>query len=380
MKSRGADTVWPILFALAVFFIQPVTAAETKASKAAAASTAKVQADWETLVKNARKEGKVVIYGSAIGDATDPLKNAFKSKYGISIEFLQGRGGEIVQKLLAERRAGLYLADLGIGGTSTYFQVVAPAKIVVPLEPLLALSEVTDKAKWLGGKYPFVDDKKQLLALGATKSQYVCINTSMVKPNEITTYENLLDQKWKGKITMNDPGLTGMGNQWFTYMMVVVYGKEKGAEYMKKLVAQEPGVLRDERLQVEWIAKGKYPLGVGTKSTIVESFVNAGAAIKYISLKEGAPLGSGSVNLYAFDRAPHPNASKLFVNWVLSKEAQDIITRTSGFPSMRMDVSKAGYDPSLLPGPGDALLGEDFKIAAGEMQKVAAEIFKDLIK
>ena len=163
-------------------------------------------------------------------------------------------------------------------------------------------------------------------------------------------------------------------------MMAVAYGKEKGAEYMKKLVAQEPAILRDERLQVEWVAKGKYPIGIGTKSTIVKSFVEAGATIKYISVKEGAPLGSGSVNLYAFDNEPHPNASKLLVNWLLSREAQDIIMKTSGFPSMRTDISKAGYDPSLLPGPNDALLGEDFKITAGEMQKVAMDIFKNLIK
>ena len=130
---------------------------------------------------------------------------------------------------------------------------------------------------------------------------------------------------------------------------------------------------------MEWIAKGKYPLAVGTKSTVVTSFVNAGAPIRYISVKEGAPLGSGSVNLYAFDKVPHANAAKLFVNWILSREAQEIITKTSGFASERLDVAKEGYDPSLLPGPNDRILDEAFRKDAVKMYKVSKEIFRDLI-
>lgn len=376
--------VVPLLLALIAACAPPaatVTSPEPQ-TREITGKTSDRNSDWDLLVKEARKEGRVVIYGSVIGDARDQFVKAFKNRYGIDLEFLQGRGAEIIEKLLSERRAGLYLADVSIGGLTTFFNVTEPANISLPLEPIIMLDEVKDPKKWRAGKIPFIGSKKQVIALAAAASLCVTVNTDLVKDSEITSYNDLLAPKWKGKIVINDPSSSGKGNSWFTYMMLIAYGKEKGMEYMKKMVLQEPIVIRDERLQMEWLAKGKYPMLVGAKTTEVERFLNVGAPIKSINVKEGAPLLSGSLNLNAFQNAPHPNALKIFVNWILTKEAGEIITKTSGFASERTDVSKEGLDPSVLPGPKDILELEDerYIVEKAEMQKVAAEIFKGLLK
>jgi len=358
----------------------PVFAAQTKAAKPVPAVKASGQAEWEKTVNEARKEGKVVIYGAGIGDTASQLKKAFHERYGIDLEFLQGRGNEIAQKLLSERRAGLYAADIGNGGVTTWVSLIKPANITVPLESLIVLDEVKDPTKWRPGKIPFLDKEKRVVPLGAIRQRYVFINTTMVKPNEISSFGDLLDPKWKGRIVINDPSMTGPGNNWFSYMLITLYGREKGTEYMQKLVLNQPVLVRDERLLVEWVARGKYPLLIGGKQTVVESFVAAGAPLRWVRVKEPPPIASGPLNLHALQNAPHPNAQKVFVNWILGKEAGEIISKASGYPSIRADVAYTGLDPTLVPEPDDALEGEDYELQKSKMPKLAAGIFKDILR
>ncbi len=378
---RDVLTMASVLFALAMLLVFQAVAAPAAGAKTVAATKASSEAEWDALVKKAQKEGRVVIYGASMGDASARFKKAFGDRYGIELEFQVGRGsGEIVQRLLTERRAGLYAADIGNGGLLTFFKVITPANIALPLEPLIMLDEVKDPRKWRVGRLPFLGKKKQIVAPASMTSHYITVNGNMVKESEITSFDDLLDPKWKGKIIINDPTITGRGNNWFSYMMLQLYGREKGAEYMKKLVANQPMVLRDERLQVEWIAKNKYPVLIAGKQTIVESFINAGAPLKWVKLKDAAMLTSGSFYMYAYKNAPHPNAQKVFLNWILSKEAGDIIAKAGGFPSERTDVSRAGFDPSLLPGPNDIMEDEDYTLQSIVMPGIAAKIFKDVMK
>lgn len=335
--------------------------------------------DWTILVEKAQKEGRVVIYGSDTGDLRYQLTKIFKDKYGIGLEFLAGRGSEIMRKLETERRAGLYLADVAVGGLTTFFHSVAPQKFALPLEPLLVLKEVNDPAKWRIGRIPFVGKNKEVISLASSESVDIYINEKMVKASEITSYNDLLSPKWKGKIIINDPTKSGSGNSWFSYLVLKIYGREKGIEYMKKLMLTEPAVIRDERLQVEWLAKGKYAVAVAPKGTFVESFIAAGAPIKEIILREGGEVSSGSTNVWAYSRPPHPNAAKLFLNWILTKEAGEIIQKTTGKFSERSDVSREGLDLATLPKPG-AFQDEEYLVAKSEMEKVAAGIFADILK
>ncbi len=356
-------------------------AAETKTGKASSTGKATVQADWETVLKEARREGKVVIYGDALGDTSQAWRTAFKRKYGIDIEFVLGRGGEMAQKLLTERRAGLKLFDVGIGGPTTYFVVLKPAKVTGSIDPLVMLEEVRNPANWRIRKMPYFDGDKTIIPLASLAMFHLAVNPELVKDGEIKSYDDLLNPKWKGKIALNDPTKTGPGNQWFTFLMLPQnYGPKKGVEFMKKLIAQDLVVMRDERLQVESVAKGKYAVAIGMKHTLVAEFTNAGAPIKTITLTGKPCVLSGALNLYVSDAPAHPNAQKVLVNFLLGKEGGEIVSKMSGYVSERADVSTAGLDPAIVPGPNDVVLGEEYNMSVAANMKIAAELFRDLLK
>ncbi len=382
MKSckKTFRSVALIFAALAMVFVFPAVAAQTRAAQPAPATKALGQPEWEATVKEARKEGRVVIYGAGIGATANHLKKAFRDRFDIDLEFLQGRGNDIIQKVLTERRAGIYSVDIGNGGVTTWFTVIAPANIALPMEPLIMLDEVKDRTKWRLGRIPFMDKEKQVVNVASIRYPYICINTTLVKPNEINSFNDLLDPKWKGKMVISDPSISGTGNNWFAYMMIRLYGREKGAEYMKKLALNQPTLLRDERLQVEWVARGRYPILIAGKPTEVESFISLGAPLKWVLVKEAAPLSSGSFNFNAYKNAPHPHAQKVFVNWLLGKEAGEIIAKTSGYPSERSDVSHAGFDPAVVPKPTDTLEDEDYLAQKAGMPKLAGEIFREILQ
>ncbi len=385
MKFRGLVSMMIAAFLLAgsaAICTKGASAAPVKGVKPPAVLKAASQDDWDALVKEAQKEGKVVIYGAPMGEAANQLKKAFRDRYRIDMEFVVGRGGssEVAEKLLTERRAGLYLADVINGGLTTFFNIIVPAKLALPLEPLLVLDEVKDRAKWRSGKIPFLDRNKSVVAPCALASHYIAINGDLVKDTEITSFTDLLEPKWKGKIIVNDPTVIGRGNNWFTYMLFQAMSKEKGEDFMKKLLANQPAVLRDERLQVEWLAKGKYPVLIGGKRTTVESFIKAGASVKWVRKTGAALLSSGPFYLNEVQKSAHPHALKVFFNWILGKEAGEIIAKYGGFPSERLDVSTAGFDPSQVPGPADVAEDEDYVLRSSNTLSIAGKIFKGIVQ
>ncbi len=384
-RNIGCVFACVAILATAVFCqavgLKPAVAAPAKAATSPAAPKAARQDDWDKVVREARKEGKVTVYGDALGDTSPAWKAAFKRKYGIDIDFLMGRGGEMAQKLLSERRAGLKLYDVGIGGPTTFFVVLKPAKVVGSIDPLLLLEEVKNPANWRVKRVPYFDNDKTIIPLASMATFHIAVNPELVKEGEIKSYDDLLNPKWKGKIALNDPTKPGPGNQWFTFLMLPQnYGPKKGVEYVKRLIAQDLVVMRDERLQVESVAKGKYAVAIGMKHTLVAEFANAGAPIKAIKLSGKPCVLSGALNLYVSDAPAHPNAQKVLVNFLLGKEAGDILAKTSGYASERADVSTAGLDPAIIPGPNDVVLGEEYNMAVAKNMKIAGELFRDLVK
>ena len=201
----------------------------------------------------------------------------------------------------------------------------------------------------------------------------------MVKVDEIKSYRDLLQPRWKGKIIINDPTVAGIGGKWFSMVGRYIMN----LDFMREIARQEPVILRDQRLQVDWLAKGKYPIGIAAVTDMVTEFRKAGAPLSYAEPSEGTWLGNGSGGLGLVVKAPHPNAARVFVNWMLTKEAQSIYSREYGVPSARLDVSTEGIDPVTVPKPGvkyvlgfkeETLIGED-----EYRNTVGREIFGQLI-
>lgn len=334
---------------------------------------------WETLVNAAKKEGTLVLLIGAGGELRVAISRGFEQRFGIRVEAISGRGGEMSQKLQAERRAGIYSSDNYVSGTTTMVTDLKPAGIFDPLEPALVLPEAMDPKAWWKGRLDWVDADRTAVAFVAYPKATLGINNNLVKPEEIKSYRDLLNPKWKGKMVMNDPTVAGTGQKF----PAVVGDQIMGWDYIRELAKQEPVIIRDQRLQVEWLAHGKYAIAVNPDDPPMTEFIKVGAPISRLTPQEGTYVASGYGNVALINRAPHPNAAKLFVNWLLSKEGQTIFCRTYGVQSGRVDIIVEGLDPLVVRDPKMKYFDsytEAFVLKGPEQMKLAKEIFGHLMR
>ncbi len=358
---------------------QGTSPAETPTSPAMV-STAVNSDPWESLVKAAQKEGTVNIYGTAaMAPVIEPIKEGFRRRFGINLEFVQGRPPEVLAKLTAERRAGLYLADVShLGETSSVIDV-KPLGITVPVSDLLVLPEVKNPQNWLGGRLPFLDKDQHVLMFMASAFPQAIVNTDMVKEGDLTSFQDLLNVRWKGKIVFNDPTVSG-GSPNTLAAIVKTLGREKALAAFRELATQEPVFTRNDRLLVEWVARGRYPIGLGYSATLYSEFKAAGASLRLASFKEPRHVYGGAGTLTVFDRNPNPRATQLYLNWLLSREGATIWSRATGAASARTDVSKEWVEPEAIARAEDVFPDEEQLQLRLEMREISAEIFGNLLK
>jgi len=180
-----------LLFALLAF----VSAfASTEGANAAQADWKK---DWEQTLAAAKKEGQVTIYIYRY----EGLLHDFKRDYpGINVVSVTGRGSEMTNRLMAERRAGRFIADVYSGGTNSLYNTLYKGKALDPLKPLLILPEVTDTSKWYGNEHRYADPEGKYIFsfIGSASNAQLAYNTKMVDPKEFKSYWDTVNPKWKG--------------------------------------------------------------------------------------------------------------------------------------------------------------------------------------
>jgi iron(III) transport system substrate-binding protein len=310
----------------------------------AAQGTTAWQAEWEKTVKAAEEEGALVIY---LTQSLEPVfRDNFQKKFPkIKVTLVTGRGPEISQRIMSERRAEKFAVDLYISG-STSPRIFHHAKILEPVKPLLLLPEVVDGSGWYEGKHHYNDSENRYIFVfeGTPRSGDITFNTKVVNPAEIKSYWDLLAPKWKGKIVSVDPLQPGPINaaQIFFYKH-----PDLGAEFVRRLYADtDITILRSNEQLMDWLSAGKYAFGLGARD--VDNAMLQGLPLMQFlpgSLKEGSSVTAYNGTLSYFNRAPHPNAAKVAVNWILSREGQtawlDSNHKTGGFnDSLREDISK----------------------------------------
>lgn len=291
------------------------------------------ETEWEQLVQAARKEGKIVIGSSGGQETRDAISGPLKRKFGLDMEWLTSPSNALIAKISTERRAGLFLWDILITGPDTPDDVLRPSKTIVPLDNLLLLPEVKDPKAWYGGKLLFYDVDNTILTMTATPTGHLTVNTQLVLPSEIKSLLDLLNPKWKGKIVMHSPIGGGSGRRWAN-----IHADIMGFDFLKELAKQEPVLSNDHRLLAEWLARGKYGIGIAIRTEDSGQFIAVGAPLARIVPAEGGYLASSGGNIMVFDRAPHPNASKVFLNWLLSREGQIVWSKGSTDHTARVDI------------------------------------------
>jgi iron(III) transport system substrate-binding protein len=264
----------------------------------------------------------------------------------IKVVLISGAAAQIQQRLMAERRAGKFLADvvrLGGGTTTSLYK----ARALDPIIPALILRKVSDPSKWFEGKHHCNDGENQYSFIyAAFPLRLLGYNTQLVDSKAINSLWNLLDPKWKGKTTLKDPKDPGGGSP----LLFLYHNPQLGPEYIKRLLTVGGLTLvRDprERLQTDWLASGKFPITITSKADDIDEAKRQGLPVDVLdahALKEGAALEAGGTMISLVNRAPHPNAAKVLINWFLSREGQMAIQKTGadepGHNSLREDIPK----------------------------------------
>lgn len=340
---------------------------------------------WKDTLAEAKKEGKVVVYSTSGSEVRRAFNDAFTKKYGIDLEMVVAKGAEVSNKVLSERRAGLYMVDVYVGGSTTIITALKPAGSIDPLRPALILPEVTDPNVWWEKRIPITVDRenKYILQYSATLNlREILLNGDQVREGELTSYHDLLQPKWKEKIAMMDPITAGRGLKWFGSLIA---SNSLNLDYMRQLAKQEPFITRNDRLGVEWVARGKYLVGIALAVDPIKEFMEAGFNLKETSFKEDVPriTAPGGGNITLMNKAPHPAAARVFINWMLSKEGQTVWSRATSYQSARIDVSTDHIAPYNLRVAGLNYFeteNEDFLEKQTEQSRQAREIFGHLMR
>src|SRR5262244_3908338 len=152
--------------------------------------------EWEKTIEAAKKEGQVNVY---IGGWEVVLESgAFQKAYPeIKVTWVGGRGGEAAKRILAERRAGKFIADVSSEGITSNYRSLHGAKSFDPIKPALLLPEVTDESLWYQRRHRYIDPERQFVFryVGTQQTGNISYNTKVVKPKEIRSVWDLVDAR-----------------------------------------------------------------------------------------------------------------------------------------------------------------------------------------
>ncbi len=324
-------------------------------------------ADWDTTLAAARKEGKVVI-GTAVpnADLRKTWSKIFKERYGIELELIVGRGSKLTKRIVTEIKAGVNNFDVINGGSSSILAVFNEG-FLEPLPSRLILPEVKNPQKWFAGHVwnDNVKTNRYLYSFIAdAQTGGLFRNTALVKEGEIRSFDDYLNPKWKGKIGWSDPRIGGAGRSIWSWMWDV-----KGQEYLRRIVKQDLFITRNIRQLADTLAKGKLALTLGASYVDYKRYIDAGLPVKQIPTpKEGLPSSNGHGVIGIIKDSPHPNAAIIFVNWLLSKEGQDLFTKAMRQATRRFDVDTRWLSKVGKRAAKDSLTVDEYNKARNHLE------------
>jgi len=282
-----------------------------------------------TIVDNAKNEGSVVFYTSVPEEQISRLSDGFKKKYPfIKVEALRAGPSRILNRVMTEDRSGRPMVD--VISLDIFNSWVLGERGFLQRHK----SEETEA-------FPeqFKDPQGLMPCCMYVLTNVIAYNTRLVQKKDAPqTYTDLLDAKWKGKLSLDNDDA-----KWFA-PLVWIWGKEKTIKYFQNLMKQEPAMVRGHNLQVELLAAGEFSVVVNLFGYQALELQARGAPVEIV---QANPVVMRAGHMLLAKRAPHPNAGRLFIDYVLSREAQQLLA------SMGREVARPGVTiryPRLLQG------------------------------
>jgi iron(III) transport system substrate-binding protein len=292
-----------------------------------------------SLVQAAKKEGKLIAYTSMDNATLKAIMDLFEERYGIKGSFFRGNTTAVLDRALTEFRAGKVAHDV----------VITSASPMEFMKNQGLFSRYVSSANQYFDKSvidPFFGPRYRSVIMG------ILYNPKLVKQEEAPkSYDDLLDPKWKGKITTSDPSRHTTATEWFASLHLILGSEEKAKAWIKRFATQEPVLVDNLRVSITRIGAGESLVAIGYLHHVF-IYGKQGAPLEYVRGLSGY-LGEGHY-IAPSSKAPHSNAAKLFIDFFLGKESMDIMASQGEF------VNREGIYPPL---PGAEQVVKKFILA-----------------
>lgn len=337
---------------------------------------------WAELVAAAEKEGTLNLYFQPNLAAREYVSKAWAQAFPkIALSLQTSPIPQFMARFRTERETGNYLWDVGVAGYTVGY-ILGPQGGVDPVLPDILDPDVKRPELWGGWNKAFVDLQGKYVFSMSQFPKGVYYNALKVPPEEVKEkgIRILLDPKYKGKAVWHDPTVPGSGDLYPFFLR-----RRIGDDGLKALIV-------DQRLQwvpqqqevVEQMVRGVAYFGMGPAVTgLLGQYQKAGVKLDIRAMGNTPELNDMSIGgscMYLFNKRPHPNATKVFVNWILSKDVQYGLAKAMVQNSRRKDVAAVTL-PDETPIPGAEYLEnqrEEYDPAAQEARKLAAEFRKQV--
>jgi iron(III) transport system substrate-binding protein len=291
------------------------------------------------------QERVVNVYTSMQVQDSQPIAQAFEKKHGIKVNLWRASGEKIVQRVLTEARGGRFDVDV-VETDGAQMEILYREKQLAPLQDV-SVRDIPEAI--LPAHRHYVPTRLSLYVLA--------YNTRLVPPNEVPArYEDLLQPKWSGRI-----GIEAADVAWFAAVAKAMGqgaapsgtgSDDKGLDFFRRLAANKPSLRSGHTLMAELVAAGELAMAIDAHVQGVARLKDKGAPIDWKPLQPafGQPSSVGIAQ-----RAPHREAARLFAEFILSREGQEIIKSRNRVPSSRAVASPLGTFPFALIDPAIAL-------------------------
>lgn len=304
------------------------------------------QDDWKATIEKAK--GQPLTAMIAPEEAYTTVMAEFSKRFGIKTEATVSRPSSALSRVQTEQRSGQFGWDVWMGGTSNMVNAAAPAGLLEPMEKYFILPEVKDVSNWRHPDFLFGDSGRRVFTNANRVEFYVLRNLSVVPEVKVVTWDDLLNPKFKGKISVRDLSVPNGG----TFAVATGYGV-KGPDFVRKLLKDQEAKFYENPQQLEnSIVRGGQAIAIGLESYIWDKCRADGGCKDVVQLQQFAAATSAGLTIPK--NPPHPEVVKVFVNWYLSKEGQEVWVNarakqnSSGAVSMRKDVPPfKGHENSL---------------------------------
>jgi len=314
--------------------------------------------EWTKVVAAAKKEGKVVVGGPPTSILRQKFKEAFEKRFGIELELLSAPGPQNASRAMSEFKAGVKYFDVLHGGSGT-LEPLMRENMLAPFMEFVILPEVKDPRQWWGGHLweDNVNTNRFIYSYTADFSTPPFYNADLIQPDEVKSYDDFLHPKWKAKIGFFEPRVPSAGQGLWGFLM-----KIKGKEFLQQLAHQDLFISRDGKQLADSLAKGALAFNLGQSQRFIDPYIKAGIPIRPLrNIKEGLSGSNGFGTVAVMGNPAHVNAAKVYINWLLGNEGQDLYSQALTQGTRRLDVDTkwlAKFDSAAAK---DVMTPEEFE-------------------